>query len=80
LSAQFKNFDFSALLQGVGKQDVFLDGALIEGPTWENFFGTYLLDYCDFITPADRRKIFRDNTLGLFAERAAAKAAAGARR
>lgn len=45
MSAQFKNFDFSALLQGVGKQDVFLDGALIEGPTWENFFATYLLDY-----------------------------------
>ena len=41
---------------------------------------TYLLDYCDFITPADRRKIFRDNTLGLFAEPAASKAAAGARR
>jgi predicted TIM-barrel fold metal-dependent hydrolase len=41
---------------------------------------TYVLDYCDFISAADRRKIFRDNTLGLFAEPAAAKAAAGARR
>ncbi|MDB4883249.1 MAG: TonB-dependent outer membrane protein SusC/RagA, partial [Gemmatimonadetes bacterium] len=45
MSAQFKSFDFSLLLQGVGRQDVFLDGALIEGPTWENFFGTYLADY-----------------------------------
>jgi TonB-linked SusC/RagA family outer membrane protein len=43
-SVQWRNFDASALLQGVGKQDVFLDGALIEGPTWENFFPTYLLD------------------------------------
>ena len=44
MSAQWKSFDVSMLLQGVGKQDVFLDGALIEGPTWENFFSTYLLD------------------------------------
>jgi TonB-linked SusC/RagA family outer membrane protein len=44
MSASYRNFDFSALIQGVGKQDVFLDGALIEGPTWENFFATYLLD------------------------------------
>ncbi|MEO8621577.1 MAG: SusC/RagA family TonB-linked outer membrane protein, partial [bacterium] len=43
-SASWRNFDMSMLLQGVGKQDVFLDGALIEGPTWENFFSTYLLD------------------------------------
>jgi TonB-linked SusC/RagA family outer membrane protein len=44
MSASWKAFDASILLQGVGKQDVFLDGALIEGPTWENFFSTYLLD------------------------------------
>ncbi len=44
MSAQYKGFDASVLLQGVGKQDIFLDGALIEGPTWENFFSTYLLD------------------------------------
>ena len=43
-SAQWRSFDASVLLQGVAKQDVFLDGALIEGPTWENFFSTYLLD------------------------------------
>ena len=43
-SVQWKAFDASVLLQGVAKQDVFLDGALIEGPTWENFFSTYLLD------------------------------------
>jgi len=45
LSAGWRSFDMSLLVQGVGKQDVFLDGALIEGPTWENFFATYLLDY-----------------------------------
>jgi TonB-linked SusC/RagA family outer membrane protein len=44
MSASWKAFDASVLVQGVGKQDVFLDGALIEGPTWENFFSTYLLD------------------------------------
>ena len=44
VSAQWRNFDASMLLQGVGKQDVYLNGALIEGPTWENFFATYLLD------------------------------------
>ncbi len=27
---------------------------------------TYVWDYCDFLTPADRRKIFRSNTLSLF--------------
>ena len=43
-SAQWHSFDASILLQGVAKQDVFLDGALIEGPTWENFYSTYLLD------------------------------------
>jgi TonB-linked SusC/RagA family outer membrane protein len=43
-SVQWQSFDASVLLQGVGKQDIFLDGALIEGPTWENFFTTYLLD------------------------------------
>jgi TonB-linked SusC/RagA family outer membrane protein len=44
MSANWHNFDASVLFQGVGRQDVFLDGALIEGPTWENFFSTYLLD------------------------------------
>ena len=44
MSAQWHAFDASILMQGVGRQDVFLDGALIEGPTWENFFSTYLLD------------------------------------
>lgn len=43
-SARWRNFDASVLFQGVGKRDVFLDGALIEGPTWENFFATYLND------------------------------------
>ena len=44
MSANWKNFDVSVLWQGVGHRDAFLDGALIEGPTWENFFPTYLLD------------------------------------
>lgn len=28
---------------------------------------TYVWDYCDFLSPTDRRKVFRDNTLSLFA-------------
>jgi predicted TIM-barrel fold metal-dependent hydrolase len=27
---------------------------------------TYVWDQCDFLAPADRRRIFRENTLGLF--------------
>jgi TonB-linked SusC/RagA family outer membrane protein len=44
MSASYRGFDLSVLWQGVGHRDAFLDGALIEGPTWENFFPTYLLD------------------------------------
>ena len=43
-SAQFKAFDFSVQFQGVGRQYQYMDGALIEGPTWENFYPKYLLD------------------------------------
>ena len=63
MSAQWHAFDASVLLQGVGKQQVFLDGALIEGPTWENFYATYLLDSW---TPTNTnakwpRFVFRDD-------------------
>ena len=62
-SAQWRSFDLSMLLQGVGKQDVFLDGALIEGPTWENFFSTYLLDSWTPDNPNAKwpRFVFRDD-------------------
>jgi hypothetical protein len=45
ISAQYKGFDASALFQGVLNVDAYLEGALIEGPTWENYFSPYLLDY-----------------------------------
>jgi TonB-linked SusC/RagA family outer membrane protein len=63
MSAQWRSFDASMLLQGVGKQDVFLDGALIEGPTWENFFATYLLDSWTPQNPNAKwpRFVFRDD-------------------
>jgi hypothetical protein len=63
MTAQWKNFDASMLLQGVAKQDVFLDGALIEGPTWENFFSTYLLDSWTPENPNAKwpRFVFRDD-------------------
>jgi TonB-linked SusC/RagA family outer membrane protein len=63
MSAQWHAFDASILMQGVGKQDVFLDGALIEGPTWENFFSTYLLDSWTPENPNAKwpRFVFRDD-------------------
>lgn len=63
MSAQWKSFDASMLVQGVGRQDVFLDGALIEGPTWENFFSTYLLDSWTPENPNAKwpRFVFRDD-------------------
>jgi TonB-linked SusC/RagA family outer membrane protein len=36
-SASFKSFDFSMFWQGVLKAQSNLDGALIEGPDWENY-------------------------------------------
>jgi TonB-linked SusC/RagA family outer membrane protein len=61
--AQYRSFDFSVLFQGVGKQDAYMDGALIEGPTWENFFPEYLRDSW---TPTNRdakfpRFVFRSD-------------------
>ncbi|MGB4400031.1 MAG: TonB-dependent receptor [Daejeonella sp.] len=37
LSASFKSFDVSMFMQGVLKAQSNLDGALIEGPDWENY-------------------------------------------
>ena len=61
--AQYSSFDFSVLFQGVGKQLSYMDGALIEGPTWENFFPEYLRDSW---TPTNRdarfpRFVFRSD-------------------
>ena len=63
MSASWHSFDASMLLQGVGKQAVFLDGALIEGPTWENFYATYLLDAWTPDNPNAKwpRFVFRDD-------------------
>ena len=36
-SASFRGFDFSMFWQGVGRQYHTMDGALIEGPNWQNF-------------------------------------------
>jgi TonB-linked SusC/RagA family outer membrane protein len=63
MSAQYRSVDFSVLFQGVGKQDAYMDGALIEGPTWENFFPEYLRDSW---TPTNRdakfpRFVFRSD-------------------
>ena len=36
-TASFRGFDFSMFWQGVGRQFHTMDGALIEGPNWQNF-------------------------------------------
>lgn len=36
-SASYRGFDFSMFWQGVGRQYHTMDGALIEGPNWQNF-------------------------------------------
>ena len=45
LSASYKNFDFSALAQGVGKRDQYVALGLAEGPVWENHISKWHLDY-----------------------------------
>src|SRR5690606_24015708 len=44
LAASWKGFDVSAFFQGVLKVDAYLEGALVEGPVWENFTTEAWLD------------------------------------
>lgn len=48
LSASYKNIDVSAFFQGVLKVNVFTNGALVEGPYWENYTIT---EWYDVWTP-----------------------------
>lgn len=43
-NASFKGFDFSMFWQGVGKQYHTLDGALVEGPAYQNFIPKEMTD------------------------------------
>ena len=45
LSANFKGFDASMFFQGVLKADAYLEGALVEGPVWENYTTAAWLDH-----------------------------------
>lgn len=41
----WKNFDFSALLQGVGERDQYLGLGFAQGPVWENYTSQWHKDY-----------------------------------
>ncbi len=41
----YKNFDFSAFLQGVGKRDQYLGLGFAQGPVWENYTSQWHTDY-----------------------------------
>ena len=43
-NASYKSFDFSMFWQGVGKQYHTLDGALVEGPAYQNFIPKEMTD------------------------------------
>jgi hypothetical protein len=44
LQASYRQFDLGMFFQGVGKVDVYIEGALTEGPVWENFTTHHWLD------------------------------------
>ena len=45
VSASWRGFDASMFFQGVLKVDAYLEGALVEGPVWENFTTSAWLDH-----------------------------------
>ena len=45
LNLGWKNFDFSAFLQGVGKRDQYLGLGFAQGPVWENYTSQWHKDY-----------------------------------
>lgn len=45
INVAWRNFDFSALLQGVGKRDQYLSLGFIQGPVWENYTSEWHKDY-----------------------------------
>ena len=45
LNLGWRNFDFSAFLQGVGKRDQYLGLGFAQGPVWENYTSQWHTDY-----------------------------------
>lgn len=45
INAGWKNFDFSAFLQGVGERDQYLGLGFAQGPVWENYTSQWHKDY-----------------------------------
>ncbi|MDZ7692596.1 MAG: hypothetical protein U5K69_15955 [Balneolaceae bacterium] len=45
INVGWRNFDFSAFLQGIGKRDQYLGLGFAQGPVWENYTSQWHKDY-----------------------------------
>lgn len=57
----YKNFDFSALLQGVGKRDQYLGLGFAQGPVWENYTSQWHKDHWTPENPDARHPAYYSN-------------------
>lgn len=57
----YKNFDFSALLQGVGKRDQYLGLGFAQGPVWENYTSEWHHDHWTPDNPDARHPAYYSN-------------------
>lgn len=61
INMAFKNFDFSALLQGVGKRDQYLGLGFAQGPVWENYTSQWHKDHWTPENPNARHPAYYSN-------------------
>lgn len=61
INMAFKNFDFSALLQGVGKRDQYLGLGFAQGPVWENYTSQWHKDHWTPDNPDARHPAYYSN-------------------
>jgi len=45
INVGWKNFDFSALIKGIGEQDKYVSRGFAQGPVWENYTSEWHKDY-----------------------------------
>lgn len=61
ITAGWKNFDFSAFLQGVGKRDRYIGRGFAQGPVWENYTSEWHTDYWTPDNPDARHPAYYSN-------------------
>lgn len=61
LNLGWRNFDFSAFLQGVGKRDQYLGLGFAQGPVWENYTSQWHKDYWTPDNPDARHPAYYSN-------------------